>query len=75
MRARLPLLLLLVFAAACAEVGRPPGGPIDDIPPELATVSPGSLATGVDEYEPLRFEFSESIDRRRFTRSLLWSDA
>lgn len=71
MRGRLPILALLLFAAACAEVGRPPGGPIDDIAPVLATVSPGSLATGVARDAPLRFEFSESIDRRRFTRSLI----
>ena len=71
MRSRLPILALLLFAAACAEVGRPPGGPVDDIPPVLATVSPGSLATGVARDAPLRFVFSENIDRRRFNRSLI----
>jgi len=37
----------------------------------LATVSPGSLATGVAPDAPLQFEFSEKLDRRRFTRSLI----
>jgi hypothetical protein len=67
----LPVVALVVFAAACAEVARPPGGPVDDVPPVLATVSPGSLATFVDPEAPLEFAFSERIDRRRFTRSLL----
>ena len=35
MRSRLALVSLLLLAAACAEVGRPPGGPVDDVPPEL----------------------------------------
>jgi hypothetical protein len=67
----LPVVVLVVLAAACAEVGRPPGGPVDDVPPALATVSPGSLATLVDPAAPLVFSFSERIDRRRFMRSLL----
>ena len=71
MRGRVPILAVLLFAAACAEGGRPPGGPIDDIAPVLATVSPGSLATGVARDAPLRFEFSENIDRRRFSRALI----
>lgn len=67
----LPVFALVVLAAACAEVGRPPGGPVDDVPPVLAAVSPGSLATFVDPAAPLEFAFSERIDRRRFLRSLL----
>ena len=71
MAGRLILVVLLLLAAACAEVGRPPGGPIDDIPPSLATVSPSSLATRVTADEPLSFTFSEKVDRRRFSRSLV----
>lgn len=71
MRARLAIVSVALLAAACAEVGRPPGGPVDDVPPELAAVSPGSLATGVDPGAPLEFSFSERIDRRRFTRALI----
>jgi len=71
MRGWLPILGLLLFAAACAEVGRPPGGPVDDIPPTLGTVSPGSLATLVSPDAELEFVFSERLDRRRFMRSFL----
>ena len=66
-----PFVALVVLAAACAEVGRPPGGPVDDVPPALAAVSPGRLATLVDPRAPLEFSFSERVDRRRFLRSLL----
>lgn len=71
MRGLIPLLLVVLLAAACAEVGRPPGGPVDDIPPELAASSPGSLATRVALDAPLEFEFSEKVDRRRFSRALV----
>jgi hypothetical protein len=67
----LPVLALVVVAAACAEVGRPPGGPVDETPPALGTVTPGSLATSVPVDAELQFEFSERIDRRRFLRSLI----
>ena len=74
MRARRSFLLLAVGVgltlAACAEVGRPPGGPVDRTPPSLVTVEPGSLVTGVDLEQPLRFEFSEKIDRRSAARAL-----
>lgn len=71
MRGRGVIVFCALLAAACAEVGRPPGGPVDETPPRLATVSPGSLATGVDLQAPLVFEFSERVDRRRFSRSLI----
>lgn len=55
---------------ACAEVGRPSGGPVDQTPPELASVQPGSLQVNVDPRAPLRLEFSEKVDRRRIERGL-----
>ena len=74
MRARHAVLLIVVGVAitlaACAEVGRPPGGPVDRTPPSLVSVDPGSLATDVDPGTPLSFEFSEKIDRRSAARAL-----
>ena len=67
-------LWLAVFAAsglcACAEVGRPSGGPVDTTPPELNSVQPGSLQVRVEARAPLRLEFSEKIDRRRIARAI-----
>ena len=68
------LLGLALLAAcgltACAEVGRPPGGPVDRTPPELTEATPGSLRTDVDPRAPLRLTFSEKVDRRRAPRAV-----
>jgi len=73
-RARFALLFALAAGlglAACAEVGRPPGGPIDRKPPALTQVEPESLATSVDPEAALRFTFDEKLDRRSAKRALV----
>lgn len=63
---RLPGLAALVVAgfslAGCAEMGEPPGGPPDLVPPRVLTVTPESLATGVDRLAPIAVAFSEKVD-------------
>lgn len=56
--------------ASCAQVGNPPGGPVDQTPPRLLEAQPGSLAVGVPPDEPLRLVFSERVERRGLTRSI-----
>lgn len=64
------LLALALGASACAQVGRPPGGPPDTQPPILRGSQPESLAVGVPTEAPLRFAFSEKVDRRGIARAL-----
>lgn len=62
--------LALAGLAACAEMAPPPGGPVDKTPPRLLGFEPDSLRTGASEFEPLRFAFSEKVDRRTFASAL-----
>ena len=57
--------------AACAEVAPPPGGPVDETPPTVVYVMPGSLVTRVDPRQPITIEFSEKVDRRAAARALV----
>jgi hypothetical protein len=52
-------------------VANPPGGEADKTPPVLLGVEPESLAVGVALDAPLRFVFSEKVDRRGVARSVL----
>lgn len=63
-------LAAAMLFSACAEVGRPSGGPVDTTPPALEEASPGSLQVGVDPRAPLRLTFSEKVDRRRVARAV-----
>lgn len=54
---------LLVALCACAEVAPPPGGPVDEVPPEVLAYSPAQGATGVDPSTTLEIEFSERVQR------------
>ncbi len=47
----------------CAEIGRPPGGPIDTTPPAVVSASPDSLETGVNPAAPVTVTFSEKVDK------------
>lgn len=61
---------MVAAVVGCAEVGRPPGGPVDDTPPILVDSRPDSLATGVPRDAPLHLLFSEKVDRRSVTRAI-----
>lgn len=62
--------LLALFVAACAQTGPPPGGPVDETPPQFLSAQPGSLALRVDPLTPLVLDFSEKVDRRGFRSSI-----
>ena len=68
--ARLCGVAVILMMAACARQGRPPGGPVDETPPALVSVSPESLAVSVAVDAPLVFGFSEKLDRRGFRSNL-----
>lgn len=53
--------MLFLLAAGCAEVGPPPGGEIDDNPPELVSVSPPNGAVNVPLSNRVEFVFSERV--------------
>lgn len=44
----IPMLLLALLAAACASIGRPEGGPRDELPPVFVRSTPMPGDTGVD---------------------------
>lgn len=51
-----------LLAAGCARPGAPPGGPPDTTSPEVASVSPESLAVDVPLDAPIRIVFTEKVD-------------
>jgi hypothetical protein len=72
MRRSRSLCLVVAVAAvsACAEMAPPPGGPADKTPPRLLGYEPDSLSVSASEFEPLRFLFSENVDRGAFASAL-----
>ena len=58
-------LFLILTIVACANRGFPPGGPKDETPPEILSISVGEDTTGVAVSldSPVIIEFSEKIDR------------
>lgn len=60
-----------LVAAACAREAPPPGGPVDQTPPDLVGVVPESLATSVDPEALLVFQFSEKPERKSFRSNLV----
>ena len=59
---RLAALFSLVAVLSCAKQAFPPGGPVDETPPEIVMTSPAPGATNVSSTDPLLFEFSEPMD-------------
>ena len=53
----------MTTAAACASVGRPPGGPVDTDPPEIASASIDTNAVGVKAGK-LDLHFNEVVAER-----------
>ncbi|HEX7879227.1 MAG TPA: Ig-like domain-containing protein, partial [Candidatus Eisenbacteria bacterium] len=58
------LALALLALAGCAEIGPPPGGPPDLVPPYVLAARPDSLATRVDPAAEIALTFSEKVERR-----------
>lgn len=69
-RAGRAVLAATFLAAGCARPGAPPGGPPDTTPPEVASVSPESLAVGVPVDAPIRITFSEKVDPNTLEKAI-----
>jgi hypothetical protein len=54
---------MLAFLCGCAEMAPPPGGPRDEIPPEVIEHTPGDGATGISLTTAITITFSEKMDR------------
>ncbi|MAE69199.1 MAG: hypothetical protein CME06_01885 [Gemmatimonadetes bacterium] len=59
MRRAAPFAALL--GIGCAEMAPPPGGPVDDIPPEIVSVFPEEGATGLETEVEIEVLFSEPV--------------
>ena len=55
----------LAFLGACAKVGRPQGGPVDETAPTIISHSPAADATRVAADTRVEILFSEPMDRQR----------
>ncbi len=60
------LISLLVFAASCAVVQPPSGGPEDREPPHVVSVIPAPDSAGVDRNTEILISFSENVDGETF---------
>ena len=70
---RFPFMVIALFVLtgiSCAKQGYPPGGPADDIPPELVRTIPAANTINVSTSEPLVFEFSEPMDEKSVEENL-----
>jgi len=61
---------VLLTALSCAQQGPPPGGPVDDIPPEVIFTFPAADSTGVRPPYVIALAFSEKMDKRTVERNL-----
>jgi len=68
--AQLIFLSALALAVGCATIESPPGGPIDETPPELVTVWPESGSVNLPETKVILLSFSEKMDPQRAERFL-----
>lgn len=53
-----------LLGAACAQIGGPPGGPVDTTPPRLVSVAPDSGTVGLGSVDRIKLVFSEKMDRK-----------
>ena len=67
-RARLLAVGLWGFAAACASMGPPPGGPFDEDPPVLLAVAPDSGTTVEGFDDDVEFQFDEIVSEQGLDR-------
>jgi len=71
---RSPLvLILLIGALGCAKEGIPPGGPVDEVAPQVVSMFPEPGSTNVDRGQPIVFRFSEPMEHRSTERSLFFT--
>jgi|GEM_PF-1432262 len=63
-----PLLALVLLG--CAQMGAPPGGPVDDTPPSILSTFPAADSTGVRPPFVASITFSEKMDKRSVEKTL-----
>ncbi|MBN1294091.1 MAG: Ig-like domain-containing protein [Candidatus Latescibacteria bacterium] len=56
------IALFIFISLSCAKQGFPPGGPEDKEPPKLIGSTPSQMMSNVSKHDPIKFEFSESMD-------------
>jgi len=72
-RALVWMLLLAVFAVACAVSVPPSGGPEDRSPPGIVGTSPAADSAGVDPGSAVTITFSEPMEREGISRLVSFS--
>jgi len=67
------LLLIVLLAAACAKQGMPPGGPVDETPPQIVRSTPAPQSTFVDRTIKVEVVFNEWINSRNIEEAVFIS--
>jgi len=70
------IIILFIFTVIyfqCASRGRPGGGPVDKIPPEIIFTYPTADSTNINELESIEVRFSERMDEVSVTNSIFIS--
>ena len=65
--------LMLCLCCACAKVGPPQGGPVDDTPPQILSHSPDIDQLNVSLERFVEIVFSEQMDHRRTEEAIFVS--
>lgn len=61
--------LLLIFIYSCASIKAPPGGPVDETPPDIIEVNPPSGTTSLTSNK-ISVKFSEYMDEKSFKNNI-----
>ena len=61
--------LLLIFIYSCASIKAPPGGPVDETPPDIIGVNPPSGTTSLTSNK-ISVKFSEYMDEKSFKNNV-----
>ena len=67
------IVLLILIIVKCATRGRPGGGPVDKIPPEIIYTFPATDSLGVNNFEEIKIHFSERMDENSVSKALFIS--
>jgi hypothetical protein len=67
------IVLLTLIIVKCATRGRPGGGPVDKIPPEIIYTFPATDSLDVNNFEQIKIHFSERMDENSVTKALFIS--
>ncbi len=67
------IILVILVLVKCATRGRPGGGPVDKIPPEIIFTFPAIDSLGVDNFKEIKIHFSERMDENSVKKALFIS--